>query len=215
MMGIVRPFAMGSFLAAAIIWWAVAAGTFAAEPVVVVAKDGFPTGTDSPEGAACDLARAFIHDDPTLFLATCIAPFGNPEARMARHQFLQAVVVQMKLEPTGTPPSPDRPKSIAKCFAARHLSQDGPASYGAAAFGFQDVMFVDVCALLQNAETRLCRTLVVKNKQGKWVVDPQPESSPLLSAGLDDETPSTMDFPGPSPAPGKPPADAAPSVRPR
>ena len=55
-------------------------------------------------------------------------------------------------------------------------------------------MFVDVSALLQNGETRLCRTLVIKNKEGKWLVDPQPESSSLLSEGLDDETPSTQEF---------------------
>lgn len=188
-----KPFATASLLCV------IALRTFAAEPAGAVAKDGFPAGVDSPEGAACDLARAFIHDDPALFLATCIEPFGDPEARMARHQFVQSVVVQMKMDSAGKAPPPNSPKSIAKCFAARHLSKGAPTSYGAP-FGFQDVMFVDVSALLQNGETQVCRTLVIKNKQGKWVVDPQPESSPLFSAGLDDESPSTQEFPGPSPA---------------
>ena len=61
-------------------------------------------------------------------------------------------------------------------------------------------MFVDVAALLQNGGTQLCRTLVVKTKQGKWVVDPQPEQTPQLSEGLDDESPSTREFAGASPA---------------
>ena len=191
---------MCRLLAIVILGWMAALQTFAAEPAIAAAGDGFPSGPDTPEGAACDLARAFIHDDPALFLATCIEPFGDPEAKMVRHQFLQSVVVQMKMDPAGKAPSPDSPRSIAKCFAARHLRETGPAAYGAANFGFQDVMFVDVSALLQNGETRICRTLAIKNKQGKWVVDPQPESLPQLSAGLDDETPSTREIPASSPA---------------
>ncbi len=190
---------MCRLLAIVILGWMVASQTFAAEPAIAAARDGFPSGPDTPEGAACDLARAFIYDDPVLFLATCIEPFGDPEARMARHQFLQSMVVQMKMDPAGKAPAQDSPRSITKCFAARHLREAGPTSYGAATFGFQDVMFVDVSALLQNGETRICRTLTIKNKQGKWVVDPQPESLPQLSAGLDDETPSTQEIPAPGP----------------
>lgn len=39
-----------------------------------------------------------------------------------------------------------------------------------------------------------CRTFVLKNKQGKWGVDPQPERTSLLSAGLDEASASTQDF---------------------
>ncbi len=170
----------------------------AGEPVVkaptVVASDGFPAGHDTPEGAACDLARAFIRNDPALFLATCVEPYGSPEARVAYHRFLEGTVVQMKVGIVGSPPSPESPKGILKCFAARHLSKPGPATSGAAASGFQDVMFVDVSALLQNGTPQLCRTLVVRNKEGKWMVDPQPEQSPALSEGLDDEPPSTVEL---------------------
>lgn len=164
----------------------------AIEPAVA-ASDGFPTGHDTPEGAACDLARAFIHDDPALFLATCVEPYGRPEARTAYHKFLEATVVQMKVDNPGSPPSPESPKSIRQCFAARHLSKPGPATSGAAAYGFRDVMFVDVIATLQNGAPQVCRTLVVRNKQDRWMVDPQPDQSPSLSEGLDDETPSTVE----------------------
>ncbi len=171
---------------------------FAAElpvrPAVAVANDGFPTGTDTPEGAACDFARAFIRNDPMLLLATCIEPFGTPEARKAYHDFLKEIVIPMKVGDPASEPLPVSPKRIDKCFAARHLSKGGPASWGYAAYGFQDVMFVDVDSVLQNDGTQLCRTLVIKTKEGKWTVDPQPEADPLLSTGLDDEPASTQDF---------------------
>ena len=165
----------------------------ATQAPAVTASDGFPTGHDTPEGAACDLARAFIRNDPALFLATCVGPYGGPEARMAYHKFLEGTVVQMKADIVGGAPSPESPRSIMKCFAARHLSKPGPAASGAAACGFQDVMFVDVSALLRNGTTQLCRTLVVRNRQDQWMVDPQPEQSPSLSEGLDEETPSTVE----------------------
>lgn len=55
-------------------------------------------------------------------------------------------------------------------------------------------MFVDVGVFLQNGETALNRTLVVKDRDGKWYVHPDPRSDPLLSQGLNDENPSTKDF---------------------
>jgi hypothetical protein len=165
-----------------------------AKPPIKLAEDGLPAGSDTPEGAACDLARAFIHHDSALFLATCIKPYGGAEAKKAYEEFLDGVVAQMKEEAKKTDPSPCGPKSIGKCFAARHLSKSGPASYGYASFGFQDIMFVDVGVYLQNGTTQLCRTLTIKDKQGKWIVHPRPDLSPLLSMGLNDEAPSEQDF---------------------
>ena len=85
-------------------------------------------------------------------------------------------------------------KAIDKVFAARHLSKGGPALWGYAAFGFEDVMFVDVEAILQNGRRSLNRMLVIKNKDGKWYAHPAPETESLLSAGLNDEATSTQDF---------------------
>lgn len=169
----------------------------AADPTPAAA-DAFPTGADTPEGAACDFARAFIRNDVTLLLATCIEPFGTPEAERAYHRFLEIMTVQLRLDATHSdPPSPTDLKAIGKCFAARHLLGEKPP----AAFGFQDVMFVDVSAILQNGGTQLCRTLVIKNRLGRWRVDPQPEQTPELSGGLDDESPSTQEFSTPTPTP--------------
>ena len=164
------------------------------KPPLMVAKDGFPSGTDTPEGAACDFARAFIRDDATLLLSTCIEPFGDPETRLAAHKFLERLVVQMSDTAHAAAPPPDSPRSIAKCFAARHLGKSAAALSGYAASGFQDVVFVDVVSEVHSGETQVCRTLVIKTKQGKWAVEPEPELAPSLSDGLDDEPPSTRDF---------------------
>ncbi len=75
-----------------------------------------------------------------------------------------------------------------------YLSREGPASWGYAAFDFQDVMFVDVGGLLHNGERCLIRTLVIEEEKGKWRAHPLPGSSPLLSVGLNEEAESTVDF---------------------
>ena len=67
-------------------------------------------------------------------------------------------------------PSPEGPKSIGKVFAARHLSYSGPVSYGNAAFGFEDIMFVDIGLYLHNGERAMNRTLVIKDRDGNVAV---------------------------------------------
>ena len=159
-----------------------------------VAADGFPSGHSTPEGAACDLARAFIKRDSTLFTNTCVPPYGGGKGPEEYAAFLKSTVESMKTEAAKKEPSPGGPKSIAKVFAARHLTKNGPASYGYAVFNFKDIMFVDVGCLLQNGDRCLNRTLVIKDKDRKWYVHPMPDVSPLLSAGLNDESGSKVDF---------------------
>ena len=108
--------------------------------------------------------------------------------------FLQGVAESMKQEDGKKEPSPGGPESIGKVFVARHLTKEGPASYGYAAFDFQELMFVDVGVILHNGKHSLTRTLVIKDKDGKWYDDPLPSASPLLSVGLNDESASTQDF---------------------
>ena len=155
-----------------------------AKPKLRLAADQFPAGHETPEAAACDLARAFIKRDSALFTDACIKPFGGGEDRKSYAGFLSDVADSMKLEAAAKDPSPYGPKSIAKVFAAGD---------GYAVFGFEDVMFVDVGANLQDGERSLTRTLVIK-KDGKWFVDPAPQFAPLLSVGLNDEKPSSQDF---------------------
>jgi len=91
-------------------------------------------------------------------------------------------------------PSPQGPKSIGKVFAARHLSKSGPVSYGFTAFGFEDIMFVDIGVYPHNGERAMNRTLVIKDRDGKWYVHPDPSASPLLSDGLNEEKASVEDL---------------------
>src|SRR5215469_9766556 len=164
-----------------VVYCSVAADT---KPKLKVAADGFPSGHNTPEGAACDLARAFIKCDTTLFTNTCIRLYAGGKGPASYALFLANTVTAMKAEAAKKEPSPGGPKSIGKVFAARHLSMDGPASYGYASFDFQDVMFVDVGVFLQDGGHALNRTLVIKDSDGKWYVHPMPGASPLLSSGL-------------------------------
>jgi hypothetical protein len=171
-----------------------AAADTPAKPKLQVAADGYPSGHETPEGAACDLARAFIKRDDALFTHTCIRLYGGGKARADYEAFLKKTAAEIKAEAARNEPSPGGPKSIEKVFAARHLSMEGPASYGYAMFDFQDVMFVDVGGVLQDGGHYLNRTLVIKDKDGKWYVHPVPKVSPLLCAGLNSEPPSKQDF---------------------
>ncbi len=162
------------------------------KPKIKVASDGFPTGQQTPEGAAADLARAFIFRDAAGFRAVAIRPYGTGQNRADYEAYLKGVENHLKQAKGKL--SPDDPKKITKVFAARHLTRQGPASWGYAAFGFQDVMFVDVDTVLHNGHSHLKRTLVIKDKDGKWYAQPVSDVSPLLSQGLYDESPSVRLF---------------------
>lgn len=171
-----------------------AAGQQSTRPKLRVASDGLPSGHDTPEGAACDLARAFIARDDKLFGSTSIRLYGGGAAREAYSKFLQQTAESIKAEAAKKQPSPQGPKSIGKVFAARHLSKSGPVFYGNATFGFEDIMFVDVGVYLQNGDRAMNRTMVIKDRDGKWYVHPAPYISPLLSEGLNDEDNSVLDI---------------------
>lgn len=167
----------------------------AAKPRLKVAGDGFPTGQGTPEGAASDLARAFMLRDVTRFRHICIRPYGDGKSGAEYMQYLDGVSDHLKQEKRNpSPDNPDNPKEILKVFAARHLSKHGPASYGYAAFDFQEVMFVDVEVLLHSGSRHLRRTMVIKDRDGKWYAHPVPDVSPLLSYGLYEESASVQLF---------------------
>jgi hypothetical protein len=170
------------------------ATTAPSKPAIHVTPDGFPAGHDTPEGAACDLARAFIQFDPKRFDDVCIAPFGGGENRAKYERFLKDVRQSIVDQHDQPEKSPNGPKVIAKLFSARHLSKDGPASYAYAVLRLKDVQFVDVGVILRNGERSLNRTLVIQRENGKWYVHPFPASCPNLSEGLNDEPDSTRDF---------------------
>ena len=164
------------------------------KPKLPVAADGLPSGHSTPEGVACDLARAFINRDSNLFSSASIRLYAGGTGPDAYAQFLRETVRRIKTEAAEKEPSPQGPRSIGKVFAARHLSKSGPVSYGYATFGFEDVMFVDIGVYLRNGERAMNRTLVIKDRDGKWYVHPDPSASPLLSDGLNEEKASVEDL---------------------
>jgi hypothetical protein len=164
------------------------------KPPITIAVDGFPTGQNTPEGVAADLARAFIEKDPAAFKRICIRVYNQGQSGKDYESFLQSVTESMAEEKIRSVFFPGAPKAIGKVFAVRRFSLDGPASYGYASFGFQDVAFVDVGVELHNGQHALNRTMVIKDRDGKWYVHPAPQVSPLLSEGLNNESPSEQDF---------------------
>ena len=164
------------------------------KPKIKVAADGFPAGHDTPEGVACDLARAFIKHDTVLFTNTCIRPFGGGVQRTNYEAFLEKSVQSMKEESAKKEPSLGGPKAITKVFAARQLSQRGPDSFAYAMFDFRGLMFVDIKTQRHNGDSADFRILVVKKADAKWYVYPTPQYAELMSAGLNSETESKDDF---------------------
>jgi hypothetical protein len=171
-------------------------GTFATAMVQAVsgepATDQFPSGAASPEGAACDLVRAFIRSDVDLLKATCIKRY--PPAQEKFDQFLAMIIRGTEEDKQRGVPHSKNPAKIVKVFAARHLTKNGPASYGYAVLNLQDVMFVDVLARLHDGSSFVNRTMVVKTQKGLWRVHPCPTVDSLLSAGLNQESDSTVAF---------------------
>ena len=170
------------------------AGSQTTKPKLKVEADGLPSGHDSPEGVACDVVRSLINRNARLFSNSCVRLYAGGTGPTAYAQFLRETAQNIRREAAKKAPSPGGPKSIGKVFAARHLSKSGPVAYGYAAFGFQDIMFVDVSVFLYSGERSMMRTLLIKDKDGKWYVHPAPSSTPLLSEGLDEEKASVVEF---------------------
>ncbi len=165
--------------------------SFADRPVLEVGPNGLPAGSGTPEGVAVSLAAAFIASDSSGFIDICFKNSANKEYS----KFLQDKAAEIDAEASRRKSGNFAgPKSIGKLFAARHLSRSGASSYGYATHNLQDVMFVDVGVILYDGKRSLNRTLVVKAANGKWYVVPAPNLIPLLSEGLNEESPSVQDF---------------------
>ena len=93
-----------------------AAGRQTTKPKLKVAADGLPSGRDTPEGAACDLARSFINRDEELFSTTSIRLYAGGNGPEAYAKFLQKTVQNIKAEAAKKEPSPQGPRSHWKGF---------------------------------------------------------------------------------------------------
>jgi len=157
----------------------------------VNSADGYPTGQSTPEGAACDLARAFITADGELFKSVCYSWSGG-EAGEEYTEFINEMVENMNSMQGKSLEQFGGPKEITAAYKARHLTNNGPGSYGFAVMNLHDVMFVDVIANTWEDSTFMSRTLVVLKNNQKWYVVPRTDLFPLLSAGLNSEADSTV-----------------------
>jgi hypothetical protein len=164
------------------------------KPTIKVQADGFPAGHDTPEGAACDLARSFIKRDVKLFEATCDKRFTKGEGGEKYKAFLKKTAESITEESQRQQPSPDGPKTIAKVFASRHLSDPHGHQLAFVEYDFHEIKFVDVGLIQHNGKRYLNRTFVLKDDKGKWFVHPLPSSCPTISAGLNKESDSKIDF---------------------
>ena len=173
-------------------------------PTAVVAKDGLPTGQDSAEGVACDLARAFAAADAAMWSGITVKLPSDDQARAKLEAFVGKTAAEMDTEAAKPEAERSGPKEIDTCFKARHLSDTNAAAYGATLYHYQDVMFVDVVVKGHDGQESANRTLVVKAADGKWYVHPQPSLSPMLSMGLNGESDSEQEVvrkPSPATAP--------------
>ena len=88
-----------------------------------------PTGQDTAEGVACDLAKAFITADKTI-LNRIVMPSGKAEYQA----FLSDIARQMDEQSAVKASDRNGPKDIGVCFKMGALSKDGPNSYSYAAY---------------------------------------------------------------------------------
>src|SRR5262245_50322269 len=95
------------------------------KPTIRIAGDGFPTGRETPEGAAADLARAFIAKDAEAFKRVSIRVYSKGQSAQDYEAFLKSVMSDIASEKARTVPSPTGPRAIGKVFAVRQLSRNG------------------------------------------------------------------------------------------
>ena len=164
------------------------------KPRIKIAIDSFPTGQETPEGVASDFARVFINKDILALQRIALRPYGQGPSRTEYIRLLNGLYASLSRDKASGIKDPQNPSKIFRVFAARHLSSAGPSSYGYAAFGFKDVMFVDVEVFLNNGTRYTDRTMVVRDADGKWYVDVAPYVSSILSNGLDQESTSNQTF---------------------
>lgn len=165
-----------------------------------VAADGFPTGQETAEGVACDMARAFINADGVLFKKVCYPQPAGTEAGKQYNAFIDEMVAEMARAKTMPKEQAGGPKEIAKVYRARNLSRSGPASFGYAVMRLIEVKFVDVDTPLWTGRDYQNRTLVVQDEDSKvWYAIPRPDLFPMLSTGLNGEADSTELWKPPTP----------------
>ena len=85
-------------------------------------------------------------------------------------------------------------KGIRKLYEARSLTDPAPKNLIQSTLKWHDIKFVDLVLEYNNGSTEPRRVLVVATRRDLWFVHPLPRTSPLLSAGLEQEPPSKKEW---------------------
>jgi len=141
---------------------------------VPIAADGYPTGPQTPEGAACDLTRAFINNHVELFRAVTAGVLGEGKSAECARNFMDIAETDVNLRFI------DR---IIEVYEAEEPSEPS-AIEQAAAYGFADIKHVAVVFRRTNGLENIQQTMVLLTPEGEWKVMPAWKCYPELAAGL-------------------------------
>ncbi|MBY0262372.1 MAG: hypothetical protein K2Q20_08510 [Phycisphaerales bacterium] len=168
-----------------------------------MATDGFPTGQDSPEGAAADGARAFVTADKELWRRVCYPPSAVAGPKKEEYsKFVDHMASCMDDAKRMGASKAGGPKRITKVYKVRDLSNPSGPSFGYAFMRLLETKFVDVETEGWDGKLFTARSLVVQREDDKrWYFIPAPESFPLLAPGLNAEAESTQVWEAPKDAP--------------
>ena len=165
---------------AVICLWSLTGALFAAER---------PTGSATPEGAACDAVLNYARSDADAWLATLIRPCYGRDGDGEYEKF--KAEMRTKMERNKADPAWVAPRLV-RCFKARELTKSGPASLGAALFDFTGNQFVDLEVEVTPGQLQTLRYHVIRDKDEKWYFEPRPDLARLLALGLNDEPESVQ-----------------------
>ena len=161
----------------------------------IIPPDGFPTGPTTPEGAACDLIRArFIYRARRLFQETCLTPPTRPSALGTYFKFYYYLLSDLRDVPPKKTTGPEEIKAIRKLYFARDLSNPEPRVFAARELGWVGIKFVDMLLEQNNGKKLSHRVLVAEVRKNLWFAHPLPNTSPLVSAGFNAESPSQKEW---------------------
>jgi len=146
--------------------------------------EGHPAGNATPEGAACDMATAFINADSKLWNEVVLK-----HKKSEYKQFISEISKEMDIQSKLSVNERVGPKLIGIVFEVGKLSKNGPNSYAYAAMNIDQIGYVDIGVMNHDGTQAMNRTFVAK-KKSIWYALPRPDLFPLLTAGLNNE-PST------------------------
>lgn len=160
-----------------------------------IPADGFPTGPTTPEGAACDLVRArFIYRARRLFQETCLPPPKGPSALGTYFKFYYYLLSDLRDVTPKKTTGPEEIKAIRKVYLARELSRPEPRAVAARELGWVGIKFVDLLLEQNNGKKLTERILVAQVRKNLWFAHPLPNTSPRISTGWREESPSSKEW---------------------